>query len=383
MSNKRLFRFLKILFFSFVFFTYSTLTYSALEADEHGAPGEGKLSAEEIVRGERLFYGLIDKGKGAVNCAGCHNTRYIDTLNWNPDAHEIALKYLHKSADDLSAVLLKPGGPKMAEVHDRLDFSEADIIMIKGFMDELAVRGLTPPKPVINNLLLFIFAFLIILFSLSDLIFFRKIRPKFIHLIIILGAAFFITQTMVKDAIAIGRSPGYEPDQPIKFSHAIHAGQNKTDCQYCHNTASYSKSAGIPSLNVCMNCHLVVRNGSHSGTFEISKIIRAYENNEPVEWIRIHNLPDHAFFSHAQHVGVGRVDCQKCHGEVETMDRVKIVNDLSMGWCINCHRETNLDLHSNEFYRNYEDLAQKLKNGELDRISVESIGGIECMKCHY
>jgi hypothetical protein len=383
MSNKCLLNFLKIFFFSVIFSMFSPMTFSSSNAEDDHVAGDSKLSAEEIIRGERLFYGLIDKGKGAVNCAGCHNTVYIDSFNWNPDAHEIAIKYLHKSADDLSRALLNPGGQKMAEVHEKTDLSEEDIIMIKGFMDELAVRGLIPPKPVINHLLLFIFAFLVILSSLSDLIFFRKIKPKFIHLIIILGATFFITQTMVKDAIAIGRSPGYEPDQPIKFSHAIHAGQNQTDCQYCHSSASYSKSAGIPSSNVCMNCHLIVRNGSHSGAFEIAKVIQSYENNEPIEWIRIHNLPDHAFFSHAQHVGVGKVECQKCHGEVETMDRVKIVNDLSMGWCINCHRETAVDLHSNEFYQNYDDLAQKLKDGELDMISVESIGGIECMKCHY
>jgi hypothetical protein len=383
MSNKCLFKFLKLLFFSLLFLLYSPFIFSSPLTNDYDNHDERKLSAEEIIRGERLFYGLIDKGKGAVNCAGCHNTNYIDTLNWNPDAYEISLKYLHKSADDLSATLLIPGGPKMLEVHKKMDFTPEDIVMIKGFMDVIALKGLTPPKPVINHLLLFIFAFVLILLALSDLIFFRKVKLKFIHLLIILGAAFFITQTMVKDAIAVGRSPGYEPDQPIKFSHAIHAGQNQTDCQYCHSSASFSKSAGIPSLNVCMNCHLIVRNGSHSGTFEIAKIIQAYENNEPVEWIRIHNLPDHAFFSHAQHVGVGKVECQKCHGEVETMDRVKLVNDLSMGWCINCHRETAVDLHSNEFYQNYEELAEKLKDGELDRISVESIGGIECMKCHY
>ena len=129
-----------------------------------------------------------------------------------------------------------------------------------------------------------------------------------------------------------------------------------------HNT---SKSAGIPPENVCMNCHIVVRNGTRSGVSEISKVISAYENMKPIEWIKVHNLPDHVFFSHAQHVSAGGVTCQECHGKVEEMDVIRQVNDLSMGWCINCHRTKNINFQ-NKFYTEYKDLGDKFHKGEID-----------------
>jgi hypothetical protein len=255
--------------------------------------------------------------------------------------------------------------------------------MIKGFMDIIANEGLKEQKPVINNLLLFIIFSVLLLGALTDMIVTRKLKPRWINLIVFLVAGFFITETLVTEAIAIGRSQGYEPDQPVKFSHLIHAGENQTDCNYCHHSVEYSKSAGIPGSNVCMNCHLIVRNGTNSGTWEINKLIRSYENGEPIEWIRVHNNPDHVYFNHAQHVTIGKVDCQECHGKVEEMHRIVQVSDLSMGWCIKCHRESEVDLHSNEFYDNYEKIMNRMKNGEIDKVTVETLGRTECMKCHY
>jgi hypothetical protein len=173
------------------------------------------------------------------------------------------------------------------------------------------------------------------------------------------------------------------PDQPIKFSHKVHAGQNGTDCIYCHSSAPDSKSAGIPPVNVCMNCHLIVRNGTRSGSMEISKIIKAYDERVPIKWVKVHNLPDHVFFSHAQHVGAGGVECQTCHGKVQDNDVITEVSDLSMGWCIECHRTTKVNFRGNLFYSDYKELAEKLKKGEIDSVTVDLIGGIECMKCHY
>jgi hypothetical protein len=187
----------------------------------------------------------------------------------------------------------------------------------------------------------------------------------------------------VVNAITIGRSRDYSPMQPVKFSHAVHAGQNGTDCIYCHSSAPYSKTAGIPPVNVCMNCHLMVRNGTRSGTFEISKIISSYENQKPIEWIKVHNLPDHVFFSHAQHVSAGGVACTECHGNVKEMNVIRQVSDLSMGWCINCHRNKKVDFQNNQFYSQYRTLAEKMKKGEIDSVTVSMVGGRECMKCHY
>lgn len=341
------------------------------------------FSSEELVRGERLFFGLVYFDSKSINCAACHNTHESDTLNWNPNALEIAEKYHNLNAKDLSRVLLNPSGKKMSEVHYEFQISPEDITLIKAYMDEMVEIGLVKNKPVITNLLLFIIASFLFLFSLADMIVIKIVKLRWINYLILISTGVFISYTLVVDAIAIGRSPGYGPDQPVKFSHAVHAGQNGTDCLYCHSSATYSKTAGIPSENVCMNCHLLVRNGTRSGAIEIAKVISAYENLKPMEWVKVYNLPDHVFFSHAQHVGAGGVNCNECHGEVQTMDIIKQSNDLSMGWCISCHRSREVNFRNNMFYSEYKDLADKLKRGEIDSVTVDKIGGIECMKCHY
>ncbi|TAL80974.1 MAG: hypothetical protein EPN88_00785 [Bacteroidetes bacterium] len=326
---------------------------------------------------------MVYQDNKSINCAGCHNTIVSDTLNWNPDALEISREYLNKSAGDLNKVLLKPLGKKMAQVHRGFQITPEDITMIKGYMDSLVERGLKQNKPVITNLLLFIIASMLFLFSIIDLAISKILKYQLINYIILLSTGIFISYILVVDAIALGRSQNYSPAQPVKFSHAIHAGQNGTDCIYCHSSAQFSKSAGFPPENVCMNCHLIVRNGTRSGEFEIAKIISAYENKKPIEWIKVHNLPDHVFFSHAQHVSAGGVSCQECHGKVQEMNVLVQVNDLSMGWCLDCHRNRKVNFKGNKFYSEYKDLAEKIKNGIIDSVTVEMIGGRECMKCHY
>ncbi len=187
---------------------------------------------------------------------------------------------------------------------------------------------------------------------------------------------------------------GYQPVQPIKFSHQLHAGINKIDCQYCHTGAYKSKNASIPSLNVCMNCHNYVQatdkyNGEISP--EIQKIYRALDydpktkqygpNTKPVEWIRIHNLPDFAYFNHSQHVGVAGVKCQKCHGPIETMPEVYQYSPLTMKWCINCHKETEVNHKGNAYYDKLIAAHEQLKKGQ--KMTAAVLGGIECGKCHY
>lgn len=203
----------------------------------------------------------------------------------------------------------------------------------------------------------------------------------------------------------VGVDQGYQPIQPIAFSHKIHAGENKVDCQYCHSSAKHSKHSGIPSLNVCMNCHKAIAevaetteiqwNGQTYGKqqldLEIDKLYEAvgwdkdelvYTGEEkPVKWIRIHNLPDFAYYNHAQHVTVAGIACQKCHGPVEEMDEMYQYSPLTMGWCINCHRETNVDLKGNEYYEKiHEQLADKYG---VDKVTISQLGGLECGKCHY
>ena len=193
----------------------------------------------------------------------------------------------------------------------------------------------------------------------------------------------------------IGVYTGYAPTQPIKFSHKIHAGDNEIDCGYCHGSAYKGKTAGIPSVNVCMNCHKGISEGKVWGTEEISKIYaaagfdpetQAYTKEpKPIEWVRIHNLPDFAYFNHSQHVVVGKQKCQTCHGEVETFDYpMKQHSDLTMGWCIDCHRETKVAMKGNAYYdKIHEELKEKYKDKPIKDFTVEHIGGLECAKCHY
>jgi len=225
---------------------------------------------------------------------------------------------------------------------------------------------------------------------------------------------------VAKGATALGRAKDYQPEQPIFYSHKVHAGLNQINCLYCHGAAQDSRHAMIPSVNVCMNCHMSIQeytgpqlydgNGNEvSGTNEIKKL---YEyagytakpgavwtpnaNTKPIAWVKIHNLPDHVYFNHSQHIKVGGVACQTCHGEITKMDEVKQFANLSMGWCVNCHRNTGVDFYKagdsahaesgNKFYKAYSkfhDEIEKGRSGEGKTITVDKIGGIECQKCHY
>lgn len=131
-----------------------------------------------------------------------------------------------------------------------------------------------------------------------------------------------------------GYNKGYKPIQPISYSHKLHAGDLKMDCKYCHFGSETSKKAGIPPSSVCMNCHKAVKTDSP----QIKKLTEYYTKGEPVPWIKIHNLPDYVNFDHSRHIGKG-LACQTCHGPIQEMPEVYQFTNLSMGWCVNCHRD--------------------------------------------
>jgi mono/diheme cytochrome c family protein len=187
-------------------------------------------------------------------------------------------------------------------------------------------------------------------------------------------------KAVINGLFSVGVQQGYAPKQPIAFSHKIHAGQYEIECKYCHTGAIKGKSATIPSVNICMNCHNQIKEGTLTGTAEISKIQAAYDNNRPIQWVRIHNLPDLAYFNHAQHVNVGGIECQTCHGPVETMEVVRQHSLLTMGWCIDCHRKTDVNSKGNAYYDKLVELHNKSSKSAM---KVEDIGGLECAKCHY
>lgn len=221
----------------------------------------------------------------------------------------------------------------------------------------------------------------------------------------------------------IGVYKGYKPDQPIYFSHKIHAGENKIDCQLCHSSAKYGKVSEIPSMNVCMNCHRMI--SEYNGKYlepgktkefydgEIQKIYAATGwdpatqqytgKTEPVQWTRIHNMPDFVYFNHSQHVVAGEkaiinsfnkknpdnqidVVCKACHGKIDTMNVVQMANDFTMGWCIDCHRTTEIDMtngYNEAYFKKLHDKLKKQYPTSEGKITVDAIGGLECGKCHY
>ncbi len=215
----------------------------------------------------------------------------------------------------------------------------------------------------------------------------------------LLSSAYFVYGFFMQ----VGVDQGYEPVQPIHYSHRIHAGDNGIDCKYCHSSARVSKHSGIPSLNICMNCHKsigeVAEVTQQEGineygvdyNSEIQKLYKAVGWDEeeqqytgetnPVKWIRIHNLPDFAYFNHSQHVMVGGIECQTCHGPVEEMEIMYQHAPLTMGWCINCHRETNVKVKDNAYYTKiHEQLSKKYG---VEQLTAAQMGGLECGKCHY
>jgi mono/diheme cytochrome c family protein len=245
-------------------------------------------------------------------------------------------------------------------------------------------------------------------------------RNKSYLMIGVLGVFFIAGYFLVQWGVGLGRSKDYQPEQPIYYSHKVHAGTNQIACLYCHNGAQEGKHSNIPSVNTCMNCHMAIskyegtdvltrEDGSAvNGTAEIQKLYayagwdpvakkyRADANGDgapdgaqPIPWLKIHNLPDHVYFNHSQHVKVGKQQCQTCHGNIQEMGEVKQFSDLSMGWCINCHRESKVDfpdsagVGGNKFYNIYQKFHQDLKSGKMDSVTVEKIGGTECQKCHY
>lgn len=342
---------------------------------------DGRTDA--VKRGERLFHGLIPREGKAVNCASCHNTHAIDTFNWNPDAYSLALMTDTFDSAAFANAILGPGSKVKMLTHGQITLTPGDIAEVQAYLKYLAWQGMPEHKPLITQKIIFGLLILLLILSVVDLVVTHRIKWKAIPIAIINVCVLGIIMMVAHEAIKLGRSEGYMPTQPIKFSHEIHSGANQIACIYCHSGTESSKVAAIPPANVCMNCHMVVREGSHSGRFEINKLIKAYETGQPIEWIKVHNLPDHVFFSHAQHVGVGKLSCQECHGPVETMTEVTQMSDLSMGWCVNCHRETKVQFFDNAFYEAYEDIHQKVARGELDTASVADVGGLDCMKCHY
>lgn len=371
------------------------------------APVASELSPEEqaaIKEGESLF---------KANCAACHKLdkkligpalrkvgerRDMDWLiAWIKDNNA-----LRASGDaDAIAIFEEYGGSPMTPFPQLSDDQIKNIVKYLD-QDPVVKAGAVAAEPVAEveaSTEWMTYVVVVVLLLLAVWVYtksnngFLKIATTIV--LILLGVYVFFGTLM-----QVGVDQGYQPIQPIAFSHKIHAGDNKVDCQYCHSSAKHSKHSGIPSANVCMNCHKNISeyNGPVTSEFskefydgEIQKLYTAVgwdsENLEytgeeqPIEWVRIHNLPDFAYFNHSQHVTVGGQKCQTCHGPIEEMEEVYQYAPLTMGWCIDCHSKTDVKMKDNGYYKNiHEQLSKKYG---VEKVTVAQMGGKECGKCHY
>ena len=414
-----------LLFTTYLFF-FSSFTAFAQEPD--------------IQAGKKLFN---------ANCAACHK---LNKKAVGPALRGVSAKYdrdwLYKWIKNSSA-MIKDGDPQAVSIweeYNKVAMNAFPLLSNSDIDNILAYTDYVPPAPVAtavaqlpanttsnsgtsNDLIL---AALILVFIMLVVMLFlvqktlkrialasgvdisppvKEKRPPLWKVIVnnhfliflmvigfLLSSAYFVYGYLMQ----VGIDQGYMPVQPIHYSHKIHSGANQIECKYCHSSARVSKHSGIPSLNVCMNCHKNIaeyageedlENGYTKDfyTKEIKKLYDAVgwdEENQaytgktkPVKWVRIHNLPDFVYFNHAQHVQVGGIECQTCHGPVEEMEVMYQHSSLTMGWCINCHRESNVKLKDNEYYTKiHEELSKKYG---VEELTVAQMGGLECGKCHY
>ena len=399
------------------------------------------------------YFGLsqeadIQEGKALfnTNCAACHQ---LNRKAVGPALRGVTEKYDREwlySWIKNGTQMIKDGDPQAVAIWE--EYNRAVMTNYPQFSNEqidniLAYTNYTPPAPtptvataqtvsqgsdisvnIILAVTIVIFTILIVMLFLVQRTLIkianasgvkiepeqkRSIRPlwkavvenQFIMFVLVIGFLLSSAYFTYGYLMQIGIDQGYAPIQPIHYSHKIHAGANQIECKYCHSSARVSKHSGIPSLNVCMNCHEYI--GEYNGeedlengytkdfyTNEIKKLYNAVGwdeenqvytgNTQPVKWIRIHNLPDFVYFNHAQHAQVAQIECQTCHGPVEEMEILYQYSPLTMGWCIDCHRESNVD-KDNEYYQKvHEELSKKYG---VEKLTVAQLGGIECAKCHY
>ena len=428
-SRKLIFSFALSLAFSFTSFAQEAATAAATDAP---AASQGA----DPVKGKELFNS---------NCAACHK---LDAKSTGPALRGVAEKHdmawIYKWVKN-SSELIKSGDAAAVKVFEENNkavmtafpqLSEGDIDNIIAYTSEVkaeapAAAGQVPGGPakedgISNNIILgalaLVMGMLVVMLFLVNKVLTKVAKSNGIEIeskekSISIWKAFAKNQFLVLVAsifmllasgyfvygflMQVGVDQDYAPIQPIHYSHKIHAGDNEINCKYCHSAARVSKNAGIPSLNVCMNCHKNISEVAettatpeYSKAFYDEQIQKLYTavgwdkttqsytgKSQPVKWVRIHNLPDFVYFNHSQHVTVAGIECQKCHGPVETYEIQKQFAPLTMGWCVDCHRKTDVKMEGNEYYTKIH--AELSKKYGVDKLTAAQMGGLECGKCHY
>jgi mono/diheme cytochrome c family protein len=417
-------------------FSFSSFAQDAAPAAATEAPVAATAGGDPV-KGKALFNS---------NCAACHK---LDAKSTGPalrgvaEKHDTAwlYKWIHNSSD-----MIKSGDPVAVKLFNENNksvmtsfpqLSTEDIDNIIAYTSEpkaepaAATGAASPPGTNVesgssNNVILGVLALVLVVLVVmlvmvnnvltkvakaNGIVVAPKtertpiwkafVKNQFLVLVtsifLLLASGYFVYGFLMQ----VGVDQNYQPIQPIHFSHKIHAGDNEINCKYCHSASRVSKTAGIPSLNVCMNCHKNISEVAdatatpeYSKAFYDAQIQKLYDavgwdkttqaytgKTQPVKWVRIHNLPDFVYFNHSQHVTVGGIECQTCHGPVETYEIQKQFAPLTMGWCIDCHRKTDVKMEGNGYYTKiHEELSKKYG---VEKLTEAQMGGLECGKCHY
>ena len=400
------------------------------------------LKAQEIPTDESVI--AAGESTFKTNCTTCHRiweVRIGPALNNVTERRSV--EWLN-SWIKISQAMIADGDPETVALYEEYNqtlmqafpFSDQQVMEILAYINAETAKGPPPPDPgdtgnvgdegsdsISSSYLMAIIIILVVVLALAVVALIIAARTLVKHLkdvkgldeaeqevvsqqfdvgaflksnnfvgLVIFVFTIIVLKTLIDGAFTIGVQQGYQPTQPIAFSHELHAGQYEIDCQYCHTGVNKSKSANIPSPNICMNCHSQIKNvgGQDGVSDEIAKIYAAIDydpatqtygtDTKPIEWVRVHNLPDLAYFNHSQHVNVADLECETCHGPIKEMEVVYQYSSLTMGWCINCHRETDVNTKGNEYY---DKLVKLHSEQSKEPMKVEDIGGLECAKCHY
>jgi hypothetical protein len=327
--------------------------------------------------GEKIFRQKPDSAGIKPACIDCHYVVFPDTFSLNPAAFEITFSASKLTAEEFTELITDPlGSDRLMDAHQHFIFSKEELGALQFYLTHLktnVVKKRTKPGffPV-----LFAVGILFLIFAVYD--YFRSVNllhPKVRHILFFSGLC-ICTWVTVAQARLLGNSLNYEPDQPIRFSHLVHAGENKLDCKFCHASAEHAAIAGIPSTRQCYFCHFQIREGSRAGEFELKKVLAAWEQTKPIEWLRVCNLPDHVKFDHSAHVKTAKLECIACHGQVEMKHRIKQETSMTMNWCLDCHNKSYINLKKSGFYIN-------MSIVQADSVLFSDIGGRDCFTCHF
>ncbi|RYF25134.1 MAG: c-type cytochrome [Flavobacteriales bacterium] len=427
------------LIFSLTSFAQDPATAAAAPAATEAAAAPAATAGGDPVKGKELFN---------ANCAACHK---LDAKSTGPALRGVAAKHdmawiykwvhnssdMIKSGDAVAVKLFEENNKSVMTSFPQL--AEADIDNIIAYTSEVKAEpappaggAATPPGTdvqgggISNNIILgalaLVMAILVVMLFMVNKVLTKVAgnngivvpsreartpiwkafaKNQFLVLVtsifLLLASGYFVYAYLMQ----VGVDQNYEPIQPIHYSHKIHAGDNEINCKYCHSASRVSKTAGIPSLNVCMNCHKNISEvaettatAEYSKAFYDAQIQKLYDavgwdkakqaytgKTQPVKWVRIHNLPDFVYFNHSQHVSVAGIECQTCHGPVQEFEIMKQYSKLTMGWCIDCHRKTDVKMEGNAYYDKIH--AELSKKYGVEKLTAAQMGGLECGKCHY